>query len=274
MSETTDTQDDADERKWTRWIVAPGFEIEGTSPTIALCQIDPKNFRVPTTFRFVGKDALADIRAKLRRNLDDDAADKLLDDAREFPADSEQTDLASIPPFLTWFENKYGAHTLAAIIHDRLILSGEPNRGALHDDALADRFFRLMMRTAGVPFFKSWVMWAAVAMRTRWAAGGWRALSVVVWGLLATTGITMFLSWVGTVLFDWPDLFGLSTGVRLAIAVLMPIGSGVLWGKQFGASIVAAIAALWILPPAAFALAGYGVYRLLEAAARIVVHDD
>lgn len=273
MSDTTTTPGDPVEQEWTAWIVAPGFEIAGDSPTISLCQVDPKNFRVPTTFRFIGEDALADIREKLRRDLDDDAADRLLDDAREFPADSEQTDLASIPPFLTWFENKYGAHTLAAIIHDRLILSGEPNRGALHNDALADRFFRLMMRTAGVPFFKSWVMWAAVAMRTRWAAGGTRKFSVVAWGLLASTGITMFVSWLGTALFDWGDLFGLSPGVRLAIAVVMPIASAPLWGKQFGASIVAAIAALWIIPAAVFALAGYAVYRALEAGARPFVHD-
>lgn len=274
MTDTTGTPGDAEKQEWTAWAVAPGFEVAGNSPTISLCQIDPKNFLVPTTFRFVGEGALADIRERLRRDLDDDAADQLLDDAREFPADSEQTDLASIPAYLTWFENKYGAHTLAAIIHDRLIRSGEPNLGALRNDALADRFFRLMMRTSGVPFFKSWVMWAAVAMRTRWAGGGTRAISVVAWGLLATIGITMFVSWLGTVLFDWGDLVGLPPGVRLAIALIMPFASAPLWGKQFGASLVAAIAALWILPPAAFAFIGYGVYRLLEAGARPFVRDN
>ena len=36
------------------------------------------------------------------------------------------------------------------------------------------------------------------------------------------------------------------------------------WGKQYGASLVAAIAALWILPAAAFAALGYVVYQSLE----------
>jgi hypothetical protein len=77
-----------------------------------------------------------------------------------------QSDLASVPRFLRWFELPYGRHTPAALIHDGLIFDGKPNKGALGSDTAADRYFRYMLAAVGVPFFKRWIMWAAVALRT------------------------------------------------------------------------------------------------------------
>jgi hypothetical protein len=54
----------------------------------------------------------------------------------------------------------------------------------------------------------------------------------------------------------------------LVISVLLPFLAAPLWGRQFGASLVAAVAALWILPAAAFAVFGSGVYKALEWMAR------
>ena len=250
---------------WTPWIVNGNFEISGSASTVALMQVEETVFEVPSTFRFCGTETLDDIANALRKQGVADAdVPVMVDDARTFPASSESTDLASIPRYLTWFENKYGLHTLAAIIHDRLILSGTANQGALKSDALSDRFFRLMMITAGVPPLKAWIMWAAVAMRTRWAAEGKRRWSLVLWVLLATIGITMFVAFAGSVFFDWTDPFGLSPGTLGVIAVVMPFLSAPLWGKQWGASFIAAIAAVWILPPAVGALVGFLVYRVLE----------
>lgn len=250
---------------WTPWVVDANFEIAGSASTVALRQVTARDFEVPSTFRFCGAETLDNIRAALRLDAEDGAdIDAMVDDARTFPASSERTDLASIPRFLTWFENKYGRHTLAAIIHDRLILSGDPNRGALRSDTLSDRFFRMMMIASGVPPLKAWIMWAAVAMRTRWAAQGLRRWSLLLWVVLATAGITMFVAFAGNVLFDWKGLFGLSPGVLGTIALVMPLLSAPLWGKQWGASFIAAIAAVWILPPAVGALLGFLVYRVLE----------
>ena len=106
------------------------------------------------------------------------------------PPEEPETDLASIPTFMRWFVNTYGLHTLAALLHDNLIVD-TPNGGALESDTLSDRFFREMMRCCDVKFLKRWIMWAAVAMRTRWAAGGIRRVSVVVWGVLSAAGITV-----------------------------------------------------------------------------------
>ena len=256
------------EAGWTPWVVAPCFEVAGGEETVVLRQVSAQVFEVPTTFRFAGAGELADVRALLAKDIDDPGeVDAVLDDARTFPACAERTDLASIPRFLTWFENKYGRHTLAAIIHDRLIWSGNPNAGALRSDALADRFFRLMLLASGIPILKAWIMWAAVAMRTRWAARGLRRWLLVAWVLLATIGIATFVAWIGVVAWDWAAPFGLGATTMLLVAVVMPVLSAPLWGRQYVASGVAAVAALWILPPAVFALIGFAVYRVLEAAA-------
>lgn len=264
-----------DDPAWTSWRVAQnsGFTADDPSGSVRIIQLDEKNFWVETAFRFTNEAIERDLIAKLMRDEKDDGQDLseiearcAVDDARTFTPNIENpTDMASIPRFMRWFENPYGAHTLAAIIHDELI-TDEPNGGTLGSDTLSDRFFREMMRVAGVPWLKRWIMWAAVALRSRFAAGGIRRLSVCVWLLLAATGIASFVSAVGSWLFDWGQLA--DTWLLLLVAALLPFASSVLWGKQRGASLVAAVAALWILPAALFAIVGYGVYRLLELGSR------
>ena len=137
---------------------------------------------------------------------------------------------------MRWFESSYGAHTLAAVLHDDLIVD-EPNGGPLGSDTLSDTFFREMMKAAGVPWLKRWIMWAAVALRTRWAAGGIRRVSVFVWILLSSAGITAFFWAVGSTLLDWngPDVW-----LLLSIALPLPFVAAGLWGRQYGAGIIAA----------------------------------
>jgi len=264
-----------DDRAWTPWRVArnSGFSVDDPSGNVGIIQLDEKNFWVETAFQFANDDIERDLVAKLMRDEKDDGqglseaeARRRVDDARTFMPNVENpTDMASIPRFMRWFENPYGVHTLAAIIHDDLI-TNEPNGGALGSDTLSDRFFREMMRVAGVPWLKRWIMWAAVALRSRFAAGGIRRLSVCIWLVLAATGIASFVSAVGSWLFDWRQLA--DTWLLLLIAGVLPFASSLLWGKQRGASLVAAVAALWILPAALFAIVGYGVYQLLERGAR------
>jgi hypothetical protein len=50
----------------------------------------------------------------------------------------------------------------------------------------------------------------------------------------------------------------------LAIAVVLPFASAPLWAKQWGASLIAAIAALWVLPAAVVGALGWVVYKVLE----------
>lgn len=254
---------------WAGWIVAPksGFTVDHPAGHLGLIQRDPKEFLVTTAFRFTDAEIEQDLFDQLRAaGRSDDDARRAIDDARTFtPTDENPTDLASIPIYMRWFANPYGLHTLAAILHDELITK-EVNGGALGSDTLADRFFRRMMGRAGVPWLKRWIMWAAVALRSRFAAGGHRRLSVVLWVVLAAIGISSFVVAVGELLFDWewaPD-----TGLLLGVAIGLPFASSPLWGEQYGASLVAAIAALWILPAALFGIVGQAVYELLERIAR------
>ena len=129
---------------------------------------------------------------------------------------------------MRWFESAYGAHTLAAIIHDDLIVE-VPNGGPLEDDTLSDRFFREMMKSAGVPWLKRWIMWSAVALRSRWAVGGIRRLSVLVWLILSATGITSFVWALGSATLGWDG--PLDTWALLLVALVLPFVAAFLWGE-------------------------------------------
>ena len=241
---------------WQPWRVAPasGFEVRDPAGEVGLLQIDPKQFLVEKPFRFSDGAVLQMLTDSLVADgKSADEARAAIEDARTFSTSVENpTDLASIPRFMRWFESSYGAHTLAAILHDNLIVD-DPNAGALGSDTLSDRFFREMMGRAGVPWLKRWIMWAAVALRSRWAAGGTRRVSVVVWLALAGSGIAAFVWAAGSAVFGWPDPIGV--WVLVLIAVLLPFAAAFLWGRQYGAGLVAATAAIWILPAAALAAA-------------------
>jgi hypothetical protein len=259
---------------WTPWCVAAGsgFEVRDPHGRVGLWQISKKTFLVENEFRFSDADVHEMLVGQLvKGGRSRPAAEAAVEDARTFtPSEENPTDIASIPPYMRWFENSYGAHTLAAIIHDDLIVD-EPDGGALGSDTLSDRFFREMMRSAGVPWLKRWIMWTAVALRSRWAAGGRRRASVLAWVVLAVFGITCFVDAVGAALFGWGR--PVDTWVLLLVSLLLPFASSVLWGKQWGASLIAAVAALWVLPAAAFGVFGWVVYHVLEFVARVIRLD-
>ena len=47
-------------------------------------------------------------------------------------------------------------------------------------------------------------------------------------------------------------------------ATLAPFPFAALWGRQYGAGVVASYTAPWVLPPTLVAAIGYGVYAALE----------
>ena len=86
-------------------------------------------------------------------------------------SESNSTDLASIPPFLTWLVPKDGRHTPAAILHDALIggtvgVDYQTSTEEQVDDAHADYVFREAMKDLGVRWLRRWLMWCAVTLRT------------------------------------------------------------------------------------------------------------
>jgi hypothetical protein len=95
-------------------------------------------------------------------------------------------------------------------------------------------------------------------LRTRWKAGGWKRAKVVAWALSSVIGIggTVWLLAAGQPL----AAIGLGLGLLLL--------AGVLWGRQWGAAVFAAIALPWIGPAAALALVATGVFWLLDRVVR------
>lgn len=272
--EMSETVVDATGVVWTPWRVVPdsGFQVADPSGSVGIVQIDHKRFVVLHAFRFDDAEIEAYLVRKLvASGMDDAAARVAVDEARTFsPREDNPTDLASIPRIMRWFENPYGRHSLAALIHDELITK-EVNGGRLGSDTLSDRFFREMMKASGVPWLKRWIMWTAVAARSRLIAGGIRTWSMVLWMALCVVGLVLVVDAFGAWLFDWPA--PLDPWWLLAIATALPFVAARLWGEQWGASFVFAIIAFWIVPAAAFAGLGYATYLALEHLASRAGYD-
>jgi Protein of unknown function (DUF1353) len=75
-----------------------------------------------------------------------------------------RTDFATVPRVVSWLVPRFGAYTLAAILHDWLITDGL--RAEVVTSRQADGIFRRVMRESGVPVLRRWLMWAGV----RWGA--------------------------------------------------------------------------------------------------------
>lgn len=122
-----------------------------------------------------------------------------------------------------------------------------------------------MLNDVRVRWIRRWLMWAAVAARTRSKSGLPKLLGLVVWALASLAGMAAAI--VAVVTQSWP---------LLLMTALAPFVFAVLWGRQYGAGLVAALAAPWLVPPTVFGAAGFGVYAVLEGVAGLFVEkaDD
>lgn len=204
-----------------------GFTIDNGSGdgTIRLAQKGRVTFRLESRIDYRGESGLEHL--ELPAATDDQL--RRLD-----PSDLTETDLASIPAPMRWWVNTYGVHTPAALIHDRFI-GGTLPAGVTEQHI--DRYFRFMLKDAGVSIGKRWIMWAAVALRTRWKSGGWRAWSTALWISLALTGFVATLWAVSTGHF----------GLALILVFPTPVLAAGLWGRQIGAGLIAAYVVLPLL---------------------------
>ncbi len=170
------------------------------------------------------------------------------------------TDLASVPTPLQWLVSRYGVHTPAALIHDRFIGMSKDQRTCAKveslTDAYTDRYFRFMLEALEVRWLRRWMMWAAVAMRTRWASGWPKRIMMIVWLLASVTGIGVAIAGIATGNWWW-----------VIASSVAPLLFALLWDRQYGAGLVAAYTAIWVLPPTVLGAIGYGIYRLLEGIA-------
>lgn len=248
----------SDEPAW-----GPDFLIDGRiDGPLRLEQVNGREFELRSHIEFTGDMGLDHPSFR-------DITDEMRADARTLDASVGRSDLASVPRFLRWFADPYGVYTPAALIHDDLIVGGAPNAGTLGNDAAADRYFRFMLASSGVAYFRRWIMWAAVALRTRWAVGGHRRVLLLLWVVVALLGNAAAFALLADVVFGTglPDVVG--RGGLALFAATAPVVAGLLWGRQWGASIVAALAAPWILPPTVLAVVGYVIYAVIERLGRV-----
>lgn len=181
-----------------------------------------------------------------------------------------RSDLASIPDVVGWFARRHGRHTPAALVHDLLIVERRPLRP--HEPAgpderyppgfpdewkiapeVADLLFRRMLLDSGVPLVRSYLMWAAVTFRTRTRTGRRRLALVVAWLALALAGTVLL---VASVAQGWWAL--------AAVALVTPVPAAMLWGRQFGAGVIAGYAVWWALVGAVPAWAAFKLYQVIE----------
>jgi Protein of unknown function (DUF1353) len=163
------------------------------------------------------------------------------------------TDLASIPRFMSWFVSRHGRHTPAALVHDQLVTSHMP----LADRALADRTFLEAMDCLEVPPVRSRVMWAAVSLATRCTNRPWGLLGIIAWAILGALGTLVLV--LGLVRFS---------PLLIVVALLAPLAGAALWGRHYWAGVIGGYS-LWVVAtPAIASLAGYGAYWLVERAVR------
>jgi hypothetical protein len=181
------------------------------------------------------------------------------------PAWLDHCDLASIPTTLGWFARRHGRHTPASLVHDLLIVSDEsslppavPAEWRLKPEQ-ADVLFRELLLASGVPPVRSYLMWAAVAARTRWHSGLRRRATLILWGLCAGAGSVALVAGVA------------GGNVALAIGALVaPAVAAALWGGQYPAGVVAGYAAWWAVAGSAPAWVAYKIYQGVEGAVWLV----
>jgi hypothetical protein len=232
----------------------PGFSV--TSPPgkygIVLEQIDSRKFRLWSVVRYNGDTGL---------ELSEEADERV---RTVGPRTLGETDLASVPGPFRWWAHSYGVHTPAALIHDRFIgdpVKGQPGRPDGVSEQNIDRYFRFMLRGLGVPYLRSWLMWAAVASRTRLNSGKLRAFSMIAWIAVSVGGVALML--YGLFSRDWSQIIQ---------AALLPLPVAALWGRQAGAGlIIAYVGVPFLLLPSVLAVPFLFLYAIAEAAAAQVI---
>lgn len=218
---------------------------ENGFPVPVLAQIDHKDFEicVPFKFRHKQQDPWTTVpKGKLSR----------------------RTDLASVPGFLLWLVPRYGAHTLAALVHDQLV-KHPPSGGRVK----ADTIFRDLLGELNVPWIRRWLMWTAVSLGTTWHRGAQFRLRLVLWFVVVVCASAF--TWqhaVATMTSYAPSswlLFGDSVASDLSIVA----GASILLAPRFGLGLLAGCAAMFLFVPSLAVGIFTGVYLLFEKLARV-----
>ena len=194
-----------------------------------LRQIDERRFELCEGFRYSGEAGEYTVRRE----------------------DLPKTDLTSVPWFLRWFIGKYGKHTRAALLHDHLVTT--------IDRPTADAAFRTTLAELDVGLVRRMIMWSAVTLGSRFAAGGWRRILIAVWVIAMLTGVSTLVYAAATA--NW----GLA-----AVAIVAPVPAVVLWLDQWLAGFWAGYGVALVGVPSIAILLFFGVYWITERSISVV----
>ncbi len=209
-------------------------------------------------------------------------------------SESNKTDMASVPLFLTWLVPKDGRHTPAALLHDALIGGRQgveylTSTGDQVDEAHADYVFREAMKDLDVAQVRRWLMWTAVALRTasytqdddvqtpRWIPVGVAIVATVALALVSAVMAldvpdlgTVELPWLGD--RRWPVEIGAAV-IQIAVgSILFSIVLAVAFGgrRMLMAGVVGGAAIGFFGLPIVSAFVGYVGYLVLERLVGII----
>jgi len=140
-----------------------------------------------------------------------------------------QTDLASVPPFLWGLVASYGRQTAAALLHDHL--SDEARHG---DPATriprrreADRLFGVALLDSGISILRTLIMRSFVSVQKYVEFRRWQAYAMIAHAALAVAAIYAV---IGAVVGVWTTFLGSSPWVLLL--VLLPAVTTVVWWRD------------------------------------------
>lgn len=217
---------------------------ENGFPVPVLAQIDHKNFEICVPFKF--------------RHKQEDLWTTVPKENRY-----RRTDLASVPGFLLWLVPRYGAHTLAALVHDQLV-KDPPSGGRVK----ADTIFRDLLGELNVPWIRRWLMWAAVSLGTMAHSRLLTKIRLVLWVIAVAVASAMIWQHAvaATTSFEpaswW--FFGGSAASDVRVVAL----ASILLAPRFGLGLLAGAAAVFLFVPTLAVGLFTLLYLMLEKTAR------
>jgi hypothetical protein len=232
-----------------------GFQrsLTNTSPppAIRLKVVPPDKFKLLTPFAYVGNGGAVYVPVH---------------------GDGEETDLASVPPFLWGLLASYGRQLRAALMHDRLCdqvkampCGTRKQRAAAYASRKrADDMFRVALRDLDgsakqaenrVPWSRSLLFWAGVSAGRYW---DFRKVRAVLLGLHVL---------VGTAALYWAAL---SRDPQWLWAYALVLALSVAWLKDWAVAAVGVLAGPVVLPPFAANAAAHLVLAVPDTIARLL----
>ena len=140
-----------------------------------------------------------------------------------------QTDLASVPPFLWGLIASYGRQTAAALLHDHLSAEARHGDPATRIDRrrVADRLFGAALLDSGISLLRMLIMRSFVSVQKYVEFRRWQASAMIGHAVLA---VAFVYALVGAVAGLWTTPLG--TSPWLLLLVLLPAVTAVAWWRD------------------------------------------